>query len=308
MSVHRAELHTILWRACSAGGVSLRLGHEVVHVDMERAFPALACKTASGERRVVADLVVGADGVRSVVRETGRFEVEHDPVIEGSVQGVVPFSVADGSHGEYVGGGQACGLLPLGGARTFWFWGGSGTVVEALERTQYAHWKDRVGERFPVMQPVLGHHPDWSGLVRLTHRSLRCASWSRGRVVLIGDAAHAMSPNLGQGANCALVDALSLACHIAGSPSADSLSEELARFERERRPLVEAIQRRGRQDGVAGTQSWPGADLLLRTALRLSRFSSRARRRAEIRTIGGLEGDGIDLASAGVRLPLPWQA
>lgn len=307
VTIHRAELHRILWGACAAAGVSLHLGYRIVGAETSTWPPALICETEAEEKRITGDLVVGADGVKSVVRDSGGFVPRFDPVIEGSVQGVAPLSLPEAVHGEYFGGGEACGMLPISSSQTFWFWGGSGKTVKEIEGTPYPDWRERVCKRFPAMRPVLDHQNDWSGVVRLLHRSVRCEHWSRGNVVLIGDAAHAMSPNLGQGANCALVDALALACHVAATPAARDLGEALGRFERERRPLVETLQRRGHHDGIVGTQNWPGAEWLFRLALRLAPLSSRTRRHAEIRMISGLERDGFDLAAAGIGLSLPWQ-
>jgi 2-polyprenyl-6-methoxyphenol hydroxylase-like FAD-dependent oxidoreductase len=66
------------------------------------------------------------------------------------------------------------------------------------------------------------------------------ASYTRGKVALIGDAAHAMTPNLGQGGGQALEDAIVLAAAIAGSPD---LNTALARYDHERRPRTQAMSR-----------------------------------------------------------------
>lgn len=308
VSIHRTELHRILWEECLSAGVSVRLGCRITRVEAGGPQPFVLCETAAGELQVSGDLVVGADGVRSVVRDTGGFATRLERIVEGSVQGVAAFPIPAPFHGEYFGGGEACGMLPIGRSQTFWFWGGSGAVVGAIENTPFAVWKERVCESFPAMQQVLEPHGEWSGVVRLLHRSVRCESWSRNKVVLIGDAAHAMSPNLGQGANCALVDALALVCHVAALPNMADCSSALGQFERRRRPMVDALQRRGQQEGVVGTSSWPGADLLFGLALRLVRFAPRSRRHDEIRLMSGLDGRGFDLAAAGIPSPLPWQA
>lgn len=306
VTIHRAELHRILWETCIGAGVTLHLGHKVISVEMNTQPPVLVCETRSGEKRLSGDLVIAADGVNSSVRATGGFGTHFEPIVEGSVQGVAPFLLPEEYYGEYFSGGEACGMLPISGSQTFWFWGGSGKAVKAIDATSYLDWRERVCKRFPMMQRVLVHQQEWSGLVRLLHRSVRCERWSHDNVVLIGDAAHAMSPNLGQGANCALVDALALACHVEATSLAHGLDEALVQFERERRPLVETLQRRGHHEGILGTQSWPGADLLFRLLLRLVRHAPHARRRAEIRMISGLERNGFDLAAAGIGLSMPW--
>lgn len=66
-----------------------------------------------------------------------------------------------------------------------------------------------------------------------------CARWHDGRLVLLGDAAHAMAPNLGQGANSALVDAVALREALAAG---DDPSPALAAYEARRRPAVRRIQ------------------------------------------------------------------
>lgn len=306
VSIHRAELHRILWEECESSGVSLRLGYKVTHVDTEGMKPALICETEKGTQSISGELIIGADGVKSTIRDTGGFEFQPQSIIEGSVQGVADFPIPKGFHGEYFSRGEACGMLPLGGQKTFWFWGGSGKTVDVLENVPFAHWKACVCERFSAMKQVLDGQREWDGTVRLLHCSIRCKSWSRGNVVLIGDAAHAMSPNLGQGANCALVDALSLACHVAAMSYTSDFTVPFERFEHERRSLVEALQSRGHQEGFVGTLNLLGADFILKLILRLSRFSSKARRNAEIRMMSGLEGDGFDLSAAGIHLPLPW--
>ncbi len=304
ISIHRAELHRILWDACAAAGVSLQLGHTVKRVEPNESQPSLVCETGNGEIRISGDFVIGADGVKSVVRDTGGFVSHLDPIVEGSVQGVAPFSLPEHLYGEYFGAGEACGMLPLGGAQTFWFWGGSGKTVSGIEGMPFPEWHARVCKSFPPMHQVLDYQKEWGSLVRLIHRSVRCASWSRGHVILIGDAAHAMSPNLGQGANCALVDALALVCHVEALPA--NPEKALKQFEQNRRPLVEAIQQRGHEEGVLGTQAWPGAELLFKLLIRLARFTSGARHRAEIRMLSGLDYEGFDLDAIGIEPPVPW--
>jgi 2-polyprenyl-6-methoxyphenol hydroxylase-like FAD-dependent oxidoreductase len=66
-----------------------------------------------------------------------------------------------------------------------------------------------------------------------------CERWHDGRLVLVGDAAHAMAPTLGQGANSALVDAAVLAAELAGGGPPEAA---LARYTARRRPAVRRVQ------------------------------------------------------------------
>lgn len=304
--IHRAQLHDVLWQACVGTGVTIHFGCKVKALDTTAAMPALACETSDGVMSISGDLIVGADGVNSAVREAARIPTHLWPAVEGSVQGVFPHSVHATCHGEYLKGSEACGMLPMGQDSTFWFWGGSSTAAMDIRTREFASWKDDVCRRFPPMRVILSSHVDWADMVRLRHRSVRCNVWSSGNVVLIGDAAHAMSPNLGQGANCALVDALALASHIAAAKPDGDLLGALARFEQDRRPVVDRLQQQGHDETASVLRRWFGSEMIVNLALRLSRFASFGRQRADILVTSGLDGTGFGLAAAGVRMPVPW--
>ena len=306
LCIHRADLHVILWRACVAAGATLNLGCKVVAIEVNQRSSTFVCETANGSVRITGDLLVGADGVSSAVRGAADFAAHFWPVIEGSVQGVASYSVPVDCRGEYLGGAQACGMLPMGNDKTFWFWGGSGAAVENIGQRNFVDWKAGICRDFPAMELVLAGRHEWPGTVQLLHRSVRCDGWSTGNIVLIGDAAHAMSPNLGQGANCALVDALALVCHVGSRDAGPCLAEVLQRFEHDRRPIVEKLQLQGHREGAAATVRWPGTEVITNFLLRLARFTSPAKQRADILLMSGLEGGDRDLAAAGVSRPLPW--
>jgi 2-polyprenyl-6-methoxyphenol hydroxylase-like FAD-dependent oxidoreductase len=92
----------------------------------------------------------------------------------------------------------------------------------------------------PLAQPVLEHMRTWDAVLINEVVEVHCTRFSAGRMAVLGDAAHGMAPNLGQGANSALVDAAVLVSELSG---AGPLSAALQRYDRRRRPSVTRVQR-----------------------------------------------------------------
>jgi 2-polyprenyl-6-methoxyphenol hydroxylase-like FAD-dependent oxidoreductase len=105
--------------------------------------------------------------------------------------------------------------------------------------------------RFPALAPVIDRFAEagrWDRIV-----TVRCHHWTAGRAVVVGDAAHAMPPNLGQAANMAFINMMSLAAAVDQAPDVPAA---LAAWEREARPLTDHVQRWSSVYGyVAG--KWP---------------------------------------------------
>lgn len=167
-----------------------------------------------------ADLVVGADGVRSRVRA-----LVHPPAAERratpwlALRGIHPEPPLPGTVGEYWGPGGLAGITPLG-AGTYWFTTHRSTlgpepldVREALAeaREHFADAAPAVRERLAAAltaRLAAGAPPTLATRLWLTPPLPR---YARDRYVVIGDAAHATTPNLGRGAVDGILDAASLA-------------------------------------------------------------------------------------------------
>jgi 2-polyprenyl-6-methoxyphenol hydroxylase-like FAD-dependent oxidoreductase len=226
---HRADLQTALLDALGADAV--RFGSEVTKVE-----PGGSVTLASGES-VGADVVVGADGIHSVTRESllGDGTPRHS--------GYVAYrSVADWEGevpaGEYWGRGEVLGLAPLSNGRVYWYAAhrvetdpGSPEASLAMLRERHGRWARPVPDILAATDPasVLRHE--------LYDRD-PVAGWGRGAVTLLGDAAHPMLPFLGQGACCALEDGVALAGALRATADPH---EALRAYERERAPRAKVL-------------------------------------------------------------------
>ncbi|WP_421735740.1 FAD-dependent monooxygenase [Cellulomonas sp.] len=255
--VHRQDLQRVLLAALPAGVV--RTGVEVTGVEHARGVVT----DASGAR-TSADLVIGADGLRSAVR--GSFARGASPRYAGYTawRGVTDGPVdLLGTAGETWGRGERFGYVPLRDGRAYWFAvaslpAGTRFADEVAEvRRRFDHWHDPIPALVACTDPaaVLRHD-----IHDLDHR---LPSFVQGRVALLGDAAHAMTPDVGQGGGQALEDAATLAVLCGGD-----LRAALAEYDRVRRPRTQTIARRARTVGRVAQLAWgPAAavrDLLLR--------------------------------------------
>jgi len=181
---------------------------------LNMAVPSSVTRSVGRVDRVQggAWLTVGADGVNSVVRRSywgERSAAKPTPFL--AVRGVVPSTPEPGDVGEYWGRGEIFGLAPAVGGSNWYASYRSDLgpdkveVPEALEitRRRYAGYPEAV-------KKVLAQASEETSLAQRIWTTPPLARYSRGNVVLIGDAAHAMTPNLGRGACEAIIDAVTL--------------------------------------------------------------------------------------------------
>ncbi|WP_299533774.1 NAD(P)/FAD-dependent oxidoreductase [uncultured Streptomyces sp.] len=180
------------------------------------------------------DLLVGADGINSVVR-TACFGERSRPRHAGSVAWIGTADFESEVYGETWGSGRFFGITPVEPGRTNWY----ATVPAATSaeelRDRFEGWHD------PIPRILGGTDP--SAWIRYEMRHLHPdlpAFVHAGNIALVGDAAHAMTPNLGQGACTAILDAEALVRSVVRH-GRTALPDALRAYDSERRRSAQRV-------------------------------------------------------------------
>ena len=220
LGLHRADLHRALLATQRPEQVRAGMAVEAVAVGAPAEGAELRFADGSTAR---ADLVVGADGVRSAVRESLHGDGEPRDAGIVAYRGVVEHP-GEVPAGEWWGRDSVAGVLPLRGGLVYWYFGARGKDEPgAIERL--------ASEYDPVVGEVVALTPPGQVLVHQLYDRDPVESWSRGAATLLGDAAHPMLPFIGQGAGAALEDAVELGRALEAEPE---IGAALARYEARR--------------------------------------------------------------------------
>ncbi|WP_019201222.1 FAD-dependent monooxygenase [Tsukamurella sp. 1534] len=217
-----------------------------------------------------AHVVVGADGIRSRVR--GSHAGDPGPAYcgYGAWRGITDGPVVLPDGGETFGRGERFGYMPLRDGRAYWFAVRPSASDEGPEpgelAERYGDWHAPIPELIASTDPRrIGYQP----IERLAH-PLR--TYSRGTATLVGDAAHAMPPTLGQGANLALEDAavlVALLRPLVGDPDPGTVPGQLSNYDKARRNRTQRIARQAHLLGAAMQWDNPLAAAAREKAMRL---------------------------------------
>jgi 2-polyprenyl-6-methoxyphenol hydroxylase-like FAD-dependent oxidoreductase len=217
--------------------------------------------TAEGElmladgRSIKADLIVGADGSNSRLRDSLGLLAKRKYLVDGCTRLLMDKTEVERGNTD--------------GAKTIEYWSGTRrllytpcsetdiyialTMLDTDESAKAVPVRKDIWMRaFPHLEALIDRIGDQGRYDRFD--LIKVKRWSSGRVAIIGDAAHALPPNIGQGGGCAMMNALSLAVYL---DREEGVAAALETWEREERPITEHTQRISYFLGLPTT--WPPA-------------------------------------------------
>jgi 2-polyprenyl-6-methoxyphenol hydroxylase-like FAD-dependent oxidoreductase len=236
VSIHRAALHNVLFESLPPGIVEF--GQEYKEHRFENGKVRIQLK----DKIVESDILLGADGINSRVRK----QMFPDAALRYSGQtswrGIAKFGLPPQEHytvKEAWGKGVRFGFSPISSQETYWF-----AVANSPERQSDRpdSLKEDLLRRYEYFAPLVSELIRNTAVERIIRTDIndlkRLPKWFNGRVCLIGDAAHATTPNLGQGAGQGVEDAFYLSKILSRESDPEKAFET---FEKSRRKKVDYI-------------------------------------------------------------------
>ena len=288
LAIRRADLHRVLTDVLDDD--AMHLGARLIHAEQDSEGVTAYFADGRSER---GDVLVGADGINSALR--AQLHGQAEPIHPGYAHwsGIAkdvdsfPRGVFRVLHGE----GARFAFFHLPDNAVCWWVvrnapaGPEGDSLGALEtlKRDFARWTAPVGELLEATDPKSVHRRDTLDRPPLS-------TWGQGRFTLIGDAAHAMTFNLGQGAGTALTDAVTLPSYLTRG---GDVVAALRDFETARSAVTTPLVRRSRWIGWMASWDWPGGPRMNASVMRLGRKTMPGLFALDLQGHPGLDGQSV---------------
>jgi 2-polyprenyl-6-methoxyphenol hydroxylase-like FAD-dependent oxidoreductase len=233
-SIVRQQVIDALASAARRAGAEIVTGSEAL-----AATPSGDLIMASGHK-VSADLIVASDGANSKLRDSLNLIAKRKYLPDGAIRMLIDRTAEDdnadlGTTIEYWSASRRVLYTPCSDSKIYV----AMTMLDCddvaksvpIRKREWVKW-------FPHLQPLIDRLGDQGRYDRFEYIKLK--QWSSGCVAIVGDAAHALPPNIGQGGGCAMMNALSMAVYLDGN---EDVPGALAAWERAERPLTDHTQR-----------------------------------------------------------------
>ncbi len=266
LCIHRADLHQALRRQLPEGCLMPAQRMESFEQDSDGVIARF-----EGGHEVCADGLIAADGINSAVR--AKIHGPAEPIFRGYCiwRGIAPEipGAARGHIGETWGSGRRFGVMPMGRGRVCWYATRNSTPSQSDAPEGRKAEVAALFKNWHAPVPELIEATNVGDIIKSDARDRKpLKRWGDRRVTLLGDAAHPITPNVGQGACMAIEDAACLAkCLLASS----DMTSGFRTYEALRGPRTAHMARQARRIGAIGQWENPwvvrGRDLITRLVL-----------------------------------------
>jgi 2-heptyl-3-hydroxy-4(1H)-quinolone synthase len=256
VGIARSELHQILLE--STAGVQVRLGTSVTGLSQKDDMVNVVFTDGSTG---TYDIVVGADGIHSLVRQLLFSNIPPRHLGQVSWRFLVDHSGAIHTWTVMLGPRRAFLAMPVGLSRLYCYADLTTFATDDPTDGDLVRLRALLGDFAEPVPSILSELEGFDAIHFASIEEIALDSWVRGRVVLLGDAAHATSPNMAEGASMALEDALVLARMLRTHGSPD---ESLSAFSKRRHARIRWVQQRTHRRDRVRTLPAPLRNLALR--------------------------------------------
>jgi len=276
--VWRYQLQEHLLKAAREKGIEVKFNYRLENLQTE-ADETFLC--FENDEKIRADIVIAADGTNSRTREASDIKFEKIPIGEGWIRGASDVHLSNQAFKEIWGDdGRRFGIGPLTENKTYFYARvplGEWEAIRGKRLEEWIEsWRDFGADAIKILRGVR----DWQKINYSELYEIHAKEWAKPPVFLVGDAAHAMTPNVGQGANSAMVDALVLLQMLKRAKENDGNLTKVGRdYTNLRRPFVEKIQNTARQYGALAAKTSAAAHLARNLLFTVSRNLGFLRRR-----------------------------